>query len=107
MIQFSNFHFWDFFSFTESIGLTDESLSTIWTEFNGTIQEVEILQNECFTDNILLINDIKMHLTDANDAYSIASKTVYEWVGLVQTLLSIHSLARKGTAHQKNLRQST
>lgn len=83
--------------------MTDESLSTIWTEFNGTIVEVEILQNECFTDSILLIDDIKTHLTDANGAYSTATQSVSEWIGLVQPLLSIHSLAIKGSAHKKIL----
>lgn len=86
-----------------TFGLTDESLSTIWTEFNGTLVELDILQNECFTDGILLIGDIKTHLTEAVDAYSTASQSVDEWIGMVQPLLSIHNLAVKGSAHKKVL----
>lgn len=83
--------------------MTDESLSTIWTEFNGTLVELDILQNEYFTDGILLIGDIKTHRTEATDAYSTASQSVDEWIGMVQPLLSIHSLAVKGSAHKKVL----
>lgn len=86
--------------------MTDESLSTIWSEFNTTLVQLDVLQHGCFTDSLLLINDIKAQLTDANAAYSTASKTVNEWIGVAQPLLSIHSLAQKGTAHKKIIDKS-
>lgn len=87
----------------ESSGLPDESLTTIWREFSETLVELDVLRKDYFTDSILLIGDIKTHINNSNDVYFIASQNVYEWIDLVQPLLSIHSIAKKGSAHRKIL----
>lgn len=65
--------------------------------------DFDILRNDYFTDGILLIGEIKSHTNNANSVYTVASQNVYEWMDLMQPLLSIHSIAQKGSAHRKIL----
>lgn len=81
--------------------MTDESIATIWTELNGTLVEFDCLRYDYFTDGVLLMGEIQTHITNANDVYSTKAKSVTDWMDLVQPLLSIHSLAQKGSAHRK------
>lgn len=100
-----NLHIFIFFKFSilESIGLTVESLATIWTEFNETFVELDDVRNNYFTDSILVIGEIKTHMNNSNDVYFTTSQNVLEWIDLMQPLLSIHSIAKKPGAHRKIL----